>query len=474
MRSSTVNRGSLKRRVLAVLLVLMGAEPCRAGGLFLPVHGVRALGRGGTSAAGGDDPAAMWFNPATLDVAAGQGLFEGVLISGNQRYRRIDSGGNEYGEVASMTPLQAAPTAATVFRLPRRFSLGAAFSSPYGLSPRYRPDGPQRYSLIDLDGTFIARVELGVAYRILENGPDGPRLAVGLSLQDTLVNFEARTVLNACPGTVVAAPEDPECDSRVRFRMGANFNVSGHVGGLLSYGRLRTGLAVQLPTWVSGWGTIEAGIPTHPLFRHEDGSVKATQEGDRAKMTLRLPWVLRAAVEYRFTPRLRAEAGLDYEGWSLHDAIRVTPKDIKLTNLNGGVPEYEVGPVTIWRKFRDTVAVRTGAEWDVHPLVVLRGGIVYESAAPPPKFLSLLSVDMPKVAITAGFGLRPHPAWRIDGGYAFISEWTTTVPLVADPSVDTASCQLAPIRPEAPCVQVNAGTYKQSVHVGGLSVTYAF
>ena len=39
--------------------VLLVPAVASAGGLFLPAHGVRGLGRGGAFTAGGDDPAAM-------------------------------------------------------------------------------------------------------------------------------------------------------------------------------------------------------------------------------------------------------------------------------------------------------------------------------------------------------------------------------------------------------------------------------
>jgi long-chain fatty acid transport protein len=476
---TTTNRSTRRglRQVVAAALgaaLLAAATPALAGGLYLPTHGVRPLGRGGAFTAGGDDPGALWYNPANLDLMGNQGLLEGALVAGSQSYARIDSGGNAYPGVSSSAPPQGIPTAAASFRLGRGFTVGVGLSAPFASLPRYRPDGPQRYSLIDLDGTFMARVEAAVSYRLVDGGPNGTRVSIGASLQDMLLNFESRTVLNACPGTVVTAPEDPQCDARSQMKLAANFNFSGNLGVNVTHRWLRFGAAVQLPTWVSGKGQIHSGIPTHPLFRHVDGTEKAEQDGDQAQMSLTLPWVLRLGVEARPTPTTRVEVGFDYEGWSMHDAIRVVPQNVKLTNLNGGVPEYDIGPITVWRRFKDTFTVRAGGEWDFLRRFVVRGGLAYESGAAPTGLLSVLTVDMPKIMISAGLSFRPAELWRIDVGYAHVFEITTTVPLQADPTAATAACQLSPIRPESPCVQVNAGTYRAAYDVAGLSVVYAF
>ncbi|MBI5478808.1 MAG: outer membrane protein transport protein [Deltaproteobacteria bacterium] len=460
--------------VVVVLAVAGAVTPARAGGLYLPTHGVRPLGRAGTFTAGGDDPGGLWYNPATLDLVGNQGLLEGALVAGSQSYARVDSGGNALGQIASGAPPQGIPTAAAAFRLGRGFTLGVGMSAPYASLPRYRAAGPQRYSLIDLDGTFMARIEAAVAYRVIDGGPHGTRVSIGASLQDMLLNFESRTVLNGCPGTVLSAPEDPQCDARVRMRLAANANFSGNLGVHVSQRIWRAAAAVQLPTWVSGQGTIQAGIPTHPLFRHEDGTVKASQVGDQARMSMRLPWILRAAFEMRPTPTVRAELELDYEGWSMHDAIRVVPKNVMLTNLNGGVPEYDIGPMTVWRGLTDTVSVRLGGEWDCHKWLTVRAGFGFESGAAPARFLSVLTVDMPKYMFSLGLSFKPHPMWRIDAGYAYIFETATTVGLQATPSEQNASCQLAPIRPASPCVQVNAGTYRQAFNLAGLALSYRF
>jgi long-chain fatty acid transport protein len=458
-----------------VILAGVGtAASARGGGLYLPTHGVRPLGRAGTFAAGGDDPGALWYNPATLDMMGNQGLLEGALVAGSQSYARFDSGGNPLARVSSSAPPQGIPTAAGSFRLPRGFTLGLAMSAPYASLPRYQADGPQRYSLIDLDGTFMARIEAGASYRVYDGGPDGTRVSVGAVLQDMLLNFESRTVLNGCPGTVVTAPEDRQCDARTRLRLGANFNFSGNFGVLVSQRLWRAGAAFQLPTWVSGTGKVQSGIPTHPLFRHEDGSVKAEQVGESAHMSMKLPWILRAAFEIRPTPTVRAELELDVEGWSMQDAIRVVPHGVMLTDLNGGVPEYDIGPMTVWRKFKDTVSVRLGGEWDFHRRLTGRAGFGFETGAAPPRFLSVLTVDMQKYMFSVGLSFKPHDLWRIDVGYAYVHEPATTVGLQATPTVDNASCQLSPIRPESPCVQVNAGTYRQAYNVAGLALIYVF
>jgi long-subunit fatty acid transport protein len=130
--------------------------------------------------------------------------------------------------------------------------------------------------------------------------------------------------------------------------------------------------------------------------------------------------------------------------------------------------------MTVWRKFKDTVSVRLGGEWDFHPKLTGRAGFGFESGAAPPKFLSALTVDMPKYMFAGGLSFKPRTLWRIDVGYSYVFEPATTVPLQATPTEQNASCQLSPIRPAGACVQVNAGTYRQAYHVAGLALIYIF
>jgi long-subunit fatty acid transport protein len=118
--------------------------------------------------------------------------------------------------------------------------------------------------------------------------------------------------------------------------------------------------------------------------------------------------------------------------------------------------------------------VRLGGEWDFHRMFTGRAGFGFETGAAPVSQLSVMTVDMAKYMFSVGLSFKPHELWRIDAGYSFVFEPATTVSLQSAPTVENASCQLSPIRPAGACVQINAGTYKQSYNVAGLALIYIF
>ncbi|HEY3351929.1 MAG TPA: outer membrane protein transport protein [Polyangia bacterium] len=452
------------------LAILVTAGTVHAGGQFLPGHGIRPMGRANTFVAGGDDVGVLWFNPGGLDLCGNQTLGEAALLYDHQSYARIDSGGNPQAEVSSSGDKVPVPTIGAAIQLRRRLTLGLGFSAPYGSIPRFPADGAQRYSIIDRDGSFLARVDIAASYRIYDGGEDGLRVSLGASLQDWVANLESRSVLNACPGTVTNAPEDPQCDSRTRLQLETIWNPSAAVGVHARWPRLRLGASFQLPVWVSGTGKVQAGIPTSPLFRDLDGQPKASQSGDAAVQSLTLPWIVRVGAEYRATSRLRFEGELDIEGWSMSETVKIQPQNVQLTNMNGGIPSYQVGDVSIVRKMRDTFSVRVGGEYDLLPeKLVLRAGFGYESGSLPNAYISVLSVDMAKQLLAVGASWWLHRQWRLDVAYSHVFMNDASVPLS-----EAAACQVAPIRPATACVPINAGSYRASYDTFGLGLLYAF
>jgi long-chain fatty acid transport protein len=456
--------------VTVALCVLGAGDDARAGGQFLPGHGVRPMGRADTFVAGGDDVGVLWYNPAGLDMCGNQTLSELALIDDHQSYTRIDSGGNTLPEVSSTGLKIPVPTIAASLALGHRMTLGLGFSAPYGSIPRYPAAGPQRYSIIDRDGSYITRVDIGLSYRIYDGGENGLRVSVGAAFQDWVANLESRSVLNACPGTVTNAPEDPQCDSRARMRLQTIWNPTAAFGVHLRWPRLRLGAGLQLPTWISGTGQVDAGIPTSPLFRNLDGTVKAVQVGNQAAQSFTMPWILRLGAEAQVTRRLRVEVEFDYEAWSMQDVVKITPINVKLTNLNGGIDSYDVGDVSIPRHMRDTYSLRVGGEYALLPeRLILRAGVGFETGGVPTAYMSVLTIDTFKEFLTFGLSWWLRPQWRLDVAYGHVFMNDSNVPLSV-----AAACQIAPIRPASACVPVNAGSYRASYDMFGVGLLYAF
>ena len=98
-----------------------------------------------------------------------------------------------------------------------------------------------------------------------------------------------------------------------------------------------------------------------------------------------------------------------------------------------------------------------------------RLGVSFETSAVPKEYLSVLTVDVPK--LTVGFGAGVYMGrWRFDAVYAHVFE------AQIDVSTEEARVPLlVPIAANQPDPHyVNAGEYNANAHVVGLGVAYSF
>lgn len=449
-------------RRLAVIPPLAAlASDALAGGMVLPVKGVRDVERAGALVAGAEDADSLWLNPAGLAHLAGtRSLLVGATYVNQQvDYARIDSGGNRMASISNQYPGISVPTMAASFGLGDRLVLGAGMSAPYSALHRYDIDGAQRYSSISLAESASVLLAVGVAYRVT------PRLRVGATLQNGVTDLRSRVVLSGCPGQTVCAPEDPEFDADTKVDAIDAFSPTGSLGVQYELGDFLPGVTVgamvQAPAKVSGGGKLTTKLPTSGFY---EGAVVV---GDRARVEMTLPAMMRLGVEVRPDRALRVEAALAVELWSMHDDITITPEGVRIENV-AGVGTYEVGPTVIPRNYRDSYALSLGGEYELGPSARVGAGYAYETAAAPEGYVSVLTVDSSKHLVGLG-GSYHRGRWVAGASLGFVK--LTDV----DVSLDEARIpQLTPVRGQPSDVMVNAGSYRSSYLLGGLRFSTRF
>lgn len=459
------------------------ASDAHASGLYFSDRGVRPLGRGGAFTAGADDLGAIYYNPAGLADAGTQILADMSWLhftSDYQRKTRVEQVDPNTGQptgaswdrthpsVHGSSPVLPIPTLAVSnnFGLEKaNFAFG--LWAPYAAITSY-PEAveggapaPQRYSLLSLEGSAMAVVGAWGAWK------PSRELSLGAGLEALVGDFSASVVLNACPPDRLAcASEDPSYDAASKLEVGTIVAPSGNLGFIYSPSDdVRIGSAFQLPFWIDAPAKVRVRMPGAAMFD------QASQEGEDGHVKFRLPWVLRTGIEYRGLENTRLEAGFVYEAWSMHDSITAIPDDIVLKNVLG--IDYRVGSLNIPRNFRDSWSIRGGAE---HTFslgtykVDVRLGAMYEKSAVPASHLSVMTVDLDKVAATIGGSLHIGRL-RLDGVYARIFGVTTEVA-----TTEAAISQVNPIRanpPENP-TRINGGTYAARADVLGMGLAYGF
>jgi long-subunit fatty acid transport protein len=259
-------------------------------------------------------------------------------------------------------------------------------------------------------------------------------------------------MLSAC-SELNCAPEDPGFDSLTQVDTDSPFTPSGVIGAIFAWEKLRFGINLQLPFFVRSSGTVATRLPTDPFFAN------AAVNGSAISVDFNLPLTLRGGVEYRPWKRVRLEADLDYEAWSMQQDMKVTPHNVYISGVPG-IGNYYLSPLTIVRGLKDTVAVNIGAEITTLDRkmggLVLRAGYAIETSATPDETASVLTPDALRNVIAIGGALLLGPV-RLDLGYAHV--------FFADRNVtDSRSLQLNPIQPSL-AVPVGNGRYTISADV---------
>lgn len=498
--------GPVKRPLQLIALataLLLGAQNADAGGLFMPTHGARALGRAGAFVAGGDDAGGIYYNPANLSGLKGiHLLFDSVLPIAQIKYQRIDSGNNLMPEVTSGGfPLPIPTLAFAMPLIADRFWLGVSLSAPTAALPSYptpnyelctdplnpskclttaHRDAPQRYSLVNFEGTLFLRLEVALAVQIV------PGLTLGASFQNVFARMRFLSVVSSYNGVISGGPEDPDFDSVNELDLKDMFNPSGQFGfHWQPHDMVKIAGSVQLPVTIASEGKVTVQLPTAPFY--ESSSV----EGNVAHIDVHFPWMVSGGVELLPVPELRLELDFVWEQWSTVDRITVDTKDIYINDLPG-VGRYKIPTLYEELQFQDVFSVRFGAEYHFKKFpLVLRGGYAFERGAAVDEFLSVIAHDSNKHMISLGASFTLW-GFRMDVGYAMIvvpqRSIAARTALGVCPGQPAPATQLSPDQWEGPCsmspqinpvnpsgvVAVGGGTYKQSYHLLGGGITRTF
>ncbi len=469
------------RRAAAIALIVLWACDARAAGLYFSERGVRPLGRGGAFTAGADDLNAIWYNPAGVYDSGTSILFDAAWLAFTTDYTRraiVRQRDPNTGEVVSTfeqtfpsvegsslaVPI---PTLAGSLKVHDDWVVALGLLAPYSAVTSYpaEVDGepsPSRYSLITLDGSLLAVVGAWVAYA------PNDMWRFGIGLQALAGSFVGTLMFNTCvPDRFLCAPEQPEWDALTQLDVGPIFAPSGNAGvQFIPHPDWRVGLAFQAPFVVRAPGTVRVRLPEAPIFE------PARVEGEDVSVGFELPWSLRWGVEYRPIAPLALEVDGSWEGWSIHDAIRVTPEGVQLRNVPAFPDPTPIPPQAIPRNFHDALSIRGGAEYGLDAgdvTVIFRGGASYESSAIPPEYMSVLTVDIDKITLGLGGGLA-YGGWRFDVVYAHVFGQDVEV----DPRT-AKSPVLSPLEANVPEPHtVNGGSYSARANVIGVGLRYAF
>jgi len=412
---------------LALAFALPTANDAHAGAFYLPERGARALALGGAFIAGADDLNAQWLNPAALTrLSAGLSLYVDLgLIFSDQAFRRMDD-----LEVMRKDPAYADgfptvhdasapfpdPSLAVASNLGLEdFVFAFGVYGPYAGANKWPADGPQRYSLIDLQAVELF-AQLSAAWR------PSKYLAVGIGLQWVVTTIKQRLAISAYPG-VFGWPEQRALDTLAEVDVIDAFSPSGDLGLLVTpLDGFDLGFSAQLPVKAEASGTLEVQKPSHYYFSPSE------IQGDQIKVGLDFPLILRLGLRLYEDELWSVELASVYEMWSALAKIPVAPGGAGIAFVGvPGIGRYTVKPFDIKQDYQDVVSLRLGGWWAPGAGdYTLRGGVFYESGAPPDRTLTVLDIDGDKLGLALGLTVRLGEL-QLDVTAAWIDTFERTV-----------------------------------------------
>jgi long-chain fatty acid transport protein len=452
--------------VLRVLVVALGvaasADVARAAGFYLPGRGLRAAGRAGAFVASCDDPQCLWYNPANLAALDGYHLLvDAAAVFTTSTFRRAtrqeDGRDIAYGKVSNGAPPVVSPSIlfAGDFGL-EDFGFGAGVFAPYGPHLRYPEGGPQRYSLVNTDGTLALFMGLAAAWQ------PHPQLRVGLGFQNMLVKVSSTMVGSAYTG-LFGRPEDRDQDLLMQGIATGAFNPTGNAGlwwrPTQDWG-LELAFSLQLPVDFSERGKVRVRLPSGYYY----DNVTLDPEIPPARITAHFPLVARWGVRWA-EARWDAEASVTFERWSPLKRVTIAAQNAWIRDAPG-LGDSQIRPLHIVTEMRDSVGFQLGGKFMVLPTLEVRAGYGFEMSAFDARTYSVFLPDGDKHTLALGASYRLGRTVTIDFSYAHIFNQPRNIG-------SSTLRQQNPVDDDLGII-VGNGRYRGGFDIVGLGLRFAF
>ena len=442
---------------LSFIVTLSLTTVVQASGFFTPPHGVRTQGRGGAGVLSAIDMNALWYNPALL---AGLGKFH-LTVDLNlldqdasfARSPRTLSNGERihYPQVDNLSNPVLIPQIGVASNLgTERFVFALGVWAPNGAPARYPQNGPQRYTIIDTEGSFALSVELAVAWRVTD------WWWIGGGIQNHSVTIRLVNTLTTWPGFTGDA-ESEDYDLLFEGIVSSPITPSGNFGTRIElFKALQIGMNIQLPVLVRDHqAQTKQRLPSGVLFD------EVRIQGDTVKSTFDQPWILRSGIRY-VRPTWDIELNLVVEFWSIFDQITIEPNQITVQNVPA-VGNLQAGNLSIPRNYQDTLSIRLGGDVQIMPnRLDIRVGSFWEQSAIPTQTLSVLQMDSTKFGLSLGLSWHMTPHVILDLAYSRLFYQPVTV-------TDSLVRQINPTNIDNTIV-VGNGEYDLSAQLVGLGI----
>jgi long-chain fatty acid transport protein len=373
------------RRLLALTALLLAAGPTTAlaGGYELANQAAASSGTGHAGTAREGDPAAAWLNPAILADGGGFRLQLGASLGASTiRAAALNEGDDWTADTDN--PL-ATPPYAYLAMSHAWWTFGATVNLPNAGGVRWADDWRYRFDIIESRPRFLrATAFFGVGF--------GPfRIAAGPHFDYGELYIHKATDHIASEGS-----------AEIALR---GWGAGGHVSVFVRFSdHVQAGVGYKSRTKVALAGEADFEVPPAFAGRFPDGEVSS-------QLTLPDRIVAGLMLRPKGLERLAILLDLGLTLWSVNDRLELDFADEATT---------DIVQVNDWQP---TMAIRLGAEVELHDRVLVRAGAYVDGlwgAPPPAQTLGPSSPDAPRIGLTVGGRIVAAPWLWFDLYYEHI------------------------------------------------------
>jgi long-chain fatty acid transport protein len=403
----------LIRSVLVALLLVPATAA--AGGFEVAQQSAAAAGTGHAGTGRSGDPSAAWFNPAALADGEGLRATMGIAVAGiSLRSAALPGAPDAPWEATTEGPPATPPHAYFSFSK-ADWAAGVSVNLAFAGGVQWAEDWRQRFEIIRSQPRFV-RIAPFFAYRL------GPvRIAGGPHIDMGQVS-------------ILKATNHIEEEGSAELRL-SGVGIGADVAVFIRFGdHAQLGVSYKSRTKLELSGEADFDVPKAFQSRYPDGAVAS-------EWTLPDRIAVGVGLQPKGADRLRIYVDMSLTLWSVNDELLFDFEDDRTTDI---VQD---------NRWRDSVALRGGAEVRVHDAVTLRAGAYVDGlfgAPPPDETLSPSSPDSTRLGLTIGGRIHLPKVVSIDLFYEHLRLL---------PRESTS--------PDAP-----QASYGGFANVGGISVTF--